>query len=275
MTKRKGHTLTKETTMPISPLSETNTDILPADVFSCILSYLDTATLIAKKGVCTEWRDICTAVVTAKAPTPKQVFQSKMELHETRVKYRCRCLENPELAEDIASTYGWPIGRWDVSNITNLSYLFIFDQTFNEDIGDWDVSNATDMSYMFNNAEIFNQDIGRWDVSNVTKMTGMFSAARAFNQDISKWNVSRVTRMNCMFQLAHSFNQDVGRWDMSKVTNISQMFRNASSFNHDISKWNVMKVAERHSVFIGASSFDCCHYSPWKCSHPNRQGKST
>jgi surface protein len=42
---------------------------------------------------------------------------------------------------------------------------------FNQPIGSWDVSSVTDMSFMFRNAFAFNQDIGSWDISNVTNFT--------------------------------------------------------------------------------------------------------
>ena len=38
----------------------------------------------------------------------------------------------------------------------------------------WDVSNVTDMSWMFWGAESFDGDISEWDVSNVTDMDGIF-----------------------------------------------------------------------------------------------------
>jgi len=46
-------------------------------------------------------------------------------------------------AEEMASTYCWPIGKWDVSQVTNFSGVLIDMLKFNEDIGDWDVSNGT------------------------------------------------------------------------------------------------------------------------------------
>ena len=77
-----------------------------------------------------------------------------------------------------------------------------------QDIGKWDVSNVTDMSDMFEGAESFNQDIGKWDVSNVTDMSSMFSSATSFNQDIGKWDVSNVSDMENMFMDAESFNHE-------------------------------------------------------------------
>lgn len=47
-----------------------------------------------------------------------------------------------------------------------------------------DLSNVSDMSYMFWGATTFNQDIGSWDTANVTNMSSMFYNASAFKQDI-------------------------------------------------------------------------------------------
>ena len=103
-------------------------------------------------------------------------------------------------------------------------------------------TNITDMSGMFFYAESFNQDISSWDVSNVTDMAGMFWEASSFNQDLSLWDVSQVTEMGGMFSWASSFNQDLGSWDVSNVSSMFQMFSGASSFNQDLSSWDVKQV---------------------------------
>ena len=65
-----------------------------------------------------------------------------------------------------------------------MSYTFKDRTTFNEDIGRWDVSNVTDMNRIFLNAKAFNQDIGDWNTSSVTNMGRMFSDASTFNQEL-------------------------------------------------------------------------------------------
>ena len=59
------------------------------------------------------------------------------------------------------------------SRITNFSRLFQFKGS-PYGVEYWDVSNATDMSFMFAGYSGFNLDISNWDVSNVTNMKGMF-----------------------------------------------------------------------------------------------------
>jgi surface protein len=159
-------------------------------------------------------------------------------------------VSSPESTE---ATYGH-ISGWDVSLITDMSYLFQNKTTFNDNIGDWDVSSVTGMWNMFQNAHSFNQDISSWDISSATDISGMFADAHSFNQDISSWNVSSITEIQNMFEDAHSFNQDISIWDVSSVREIQNMFRNAHSFNQDISSWDVSSVLDFQEMFRNANS---------------------
>ena len=105
-------------------------------------------------------------------------------------------------ATTASATYGY-ISTWNVSAVTDMSYLFKDKSTFNDDISSWDVSSVTTMNSVFYGASAFNQDIGSWNVSSVTDMFYMFNRASAFNQDIGSWDVSSVT-MGSMFRLAPS-----------------------------------------------------------------------
>ena len=59
-------------------------------------------------------------------------------------------------------------------------------------IGEWDVSRVTNVSFIFTGASLFDSDISKWDVSKVTDMKSMFAVAKAFNGDLSRWDVSGV-----------------------------------------------------------------------------------
>jgi len=76
---------------------------------------------------------------------------------------------------------------WDVSRITDTSFLFENDETINEPIHCWNVSSVTDMSYMFKGATSFNQPLDMWNVDSVEKMEQMFYGATSFNQTLCEW----------------------------------------------------------------------------------------
>jgi surface protein len=148
------------------------------------------------------------------------------------------------------------IQNWDVSKVTNMSYLFSEATLFNQPLNNWDVSNVTNMSHIFFDASLFNQPLNNWDVSNVTNMSNMFYLASAFNQPINNWDVRNVTNMYGMFSTTSKFDQPLSDWDISKVTNISYMFNFATSFNHPLNNWNITKVTNITGVFNGAYAFN-------------------
>lgn len=116
------------------------------------------------------------------------------------------------------SSYPSDIGRWDVSNVTNMQYLFSGgrrnDNNFNQDIGGWDTGNVTDMSLMFYKAVDFNQDIGSWDTSSVTDMQHMFDGATSFDQDISAWDFSSLgTSTSCLSHFMQNCTISTSNYD--------------------------------------------------------------
>ena len=157
--------------------------------------------------------------------------------------------------------YG-PISSWDVSRVTDMSYMFCKAYSFNGDLSNWDVSRVTDMEGMFEDAHSFNGDLSNWDVSRVTDMRAMFYHARSFNGDLSNWDVSQVTHMSGMFDGASRFNGDISNWDVSRVTNMNGMFWGARYFNGDLSNWDVSQVTSMSGMFKGASSFNPDN-APW------------
>jgi len=153
------------------------------------------------------------------------------------------------------STYG-EINTWNVSLITDMSYLFQGATSFNGDISTWEVSNVLQMRYMFEEATNFNGDISSWDVSSVTNMQGIFEDAESFNGNISSWDVSNVFSFAYAFSRASSFNIDVSSWDISGAYTIKYMFQGATNFNHDLNNWNVSNVSNLYGMFWGASTFN-------------------
>ena len=99
-----------------------------------------------------------------------------------------------EEKQEIISTYGI-IEEWDVSQVTYMNNAFASDPSgnipgvqFNADLSGWNVSNVTDMGFVFSGCSVFNQDLSNWNVSNVTNMGYMFLDCSVFNQDLSNWS---------------------------------------------------------------------------------------
>ena len=138
-----------------------------------------------------------------------------------------------------SSKFNGDISQWDVSNVTNMSFMFngsaFSNNQFNGDISKWDVSNVTNMRAMFYHSQ-FNGDISQWDVSQVRDVSAMFHSSK-FNGDISKWDTGNIKNMNGMFEWS-KFSGNISTWDVSNVKSMSNIF-NMSCFTGDISKWLV------------------------------------
>jgi surface protein len=148
------------------------------------------------------------------------------------------------------------ISNWDVSNVTNMSFMFADAFPFNTSIGNWDVSSVTNMSHMFAGHDSFNQPLNNWDVSSVTDMSGMFAETNSFNQPLDNWDVSSVINMSGMFSRTIAFNQPLNIWDVSSVTDMSSMFLYTIAFNQPLNTWDVSNVSEMRVMFFEAMVFN-------------------
>ena len=161
------------------------------------------------------------------------------------------------------SNFDHDISHWDVGNVSSMQDMFKDNFNFNQDLGNWDVSNVIDFSKMFENAHNFNQDLGNWDVSSAEFMTNMFTLTE-FNQDIGNWDVSNVLIMSTMFADT-PFNQDISSWDVSNVQNMSAMFAFNEEFNQDLSNWSVENVTNCSIFNVQINQ----QVSPWTLPQPN------
>ena len=148
------------------------------------------------------------------------------------------------------------LSGWNVSQVTDMNYMFYDAASFNGNLSGWDVSSVTGMDGMFEDASSFDQPLNDWNVSHVQDMRNMFSGASSFNQPLNDWNVSSVTSMFATFRNADSFNGNLSGWDVSQVTSMNNMFRGASSFNQPLDTWNVSSATSMAFMFYDADRFN-------------------
>ena len=206
---------------------------LCSNVLLEVLEYLDVASLVEKKQVSSQWKDLCAQAIDRKCGGAPKPFRTNKELNRVIEKY-INSSNNAQHAEEIASTYSWPIGKWDVSKLEDFSSAFRGFRTFNEDISGWNISRATNTASMFSSATSFNKSLADWDTSNVQDMSCMFWGAKSFNQPLTDWDTSNVQTMKCMFWVATSFNQPLAFWNTANVQDMHYMFCEATV---SISRW--------------------------------------
>ena len=160
------------------------------------------------------------------------------------------------------------IGEWDVSNVTDMSNLFIDFYEFNEPLNDWNVSNVTNMGGMFGGC--FTSDADTTDKGMIASMAANFkqnltnlnnvrarklSYCMRFNKPLNNWNVSKVTIMGAMFSGCTYFNQDISNWNVRNVTDMNRMFVRCYNFNQPaiIEKWNLLYMPNENKeyMFVG------------------------
>lgn len=166
------------------------------------------------------------------------------------------------------------ISQWDVSQVTDMSTLFMNMDLTDVDFTGWDVSEVINMQAMFQEASNipslnhwntskvtnmssmfvdsdFNQPLNDWDTSKVTDMSGMFERCTRFNQPLNDWNTDSVTDMCFMFNKCKWFDQPLNNWHTDSVTNMSYMFKGCIRFNQPLTDWHTGSVTNMTEMFTG------------------------
>ena len=117
----------------------------------------------------------------------------------------------------------YDLNHIDISAVTDMSGLFNYLDNFNADMSRWDVSHVTNMSYMFSECQ-FEGDISNWDTSKVKTMRGMFENS-TFQGDISGWSFASLEDKQDMFSQYHEspFGLDCMGWAYDNAGNRTQM----------------------------------------------------
>lgn len=136
----------------------------------------------------------------------------------------------------------------------------------------WNVSAVSDFSYLFSGRRnpamtAWNGNISAWNVKNASAMVGMFSGNQAFNGNLSKWNVSKVADMSEMFDGASNFSGvGLDMWSTDSLANLKATFNDAIMFDADLSNWTTSKVTNMKKTFYNASSLQGFGVGRWNTS---------
>jgi len=151
-----------------------------------------------------------------------------------------------------------PIGHWDMSGVTDISYIIGWAYSFNQPIGDWDTSSVVYMNAPIGGTQAFNQDIGNWDTSSVEEMWGFAYEAYGFNNggspSISNWSFPNCTYAEETFSYAKAFNQPLN-WYMPQVDSLENWFYRNEGFNSPITM-DTSNVTNFYGMFAECKDFN-------------------
>lgn len=150
------------------------------------------------------------------------------------------------------------ISNWTTSALKSLRSTFNQNGKYNEDLF-WDVSGVTDMSFMFQSGVSFNGNIDGWVTTSVTTLRSFLNDGASFNRDISGWDVSKVDNAREAFRKT-ALNQDISGWTTTLLTNMQQMFDNADSFDQDISGWDINQATSLSNFMVNATGLSTANY---------------
>jgi surface protein len=158
---------------------------------------------------------------------------------------------------DVATQYGYPIGNWDVSQISDFSKVFSAIRNpnmyyFDADLSGWDLTSAEATSSMFQGTISFTDitnSLAGWNVAKVIDMSRMFDSS-GFAGDISQWQVGSVKDFSFFAEFATSFQSDLSGWNVASAKEMGWMFRGAKSFSSDVSGWNTASVVTFTNMYV-------------------------
>jgi surface protein len=174
-------------------------------------------------------------------PSGKHAFTTTAQLYDAVDAFEASVKANDTAGNsEVAEMYGFPMGTWDVSRLSDFSRVF-----------NRDLTETLDPNAPISGLVTFDEDLSGWNVSNAVNMHGMFAGANQFvGKGLEKWDVGRVSDFSKMFMNANDFVGSVSLWDTSSATTMEAMFANARKLNGDLSLWDVSRVRTMAYMFF-------------------------
>lgn len=131
---------------------------------------------------------------------------------------------------------------WNMNTITSLKGLMSGTSITQFDVSNWNISNVTDVSYMF--SECFNlisiigiEDFISNSINDISHMFNRCSSLLSLN--ISNWNTSNVKDLSYFCYNCSSLeNINISNWDTSNIISFYNSFNNCGFTTLDLSGWN-------------------------------------
>lgn len=130
------------------------------------------------------------------------------------------------------------LGKGDVKNASQLTYMDITNCDISEDVSD--LFAGTGLESIIG-LDIFGKKLAE---KGVKKMNGLFKGSPIKNkqdgEDIdvfAEWDLTTVEEMDFIFADTTNFNGDISNWDMPNIKSMEQIFNGAEKFDQDIGEW--------------------------------------
>ena len=156
------------------------------------------------------------------------------------------------------------ISNWNMINVKNISGMFVNCSVllYLPDISKWNTKNLENMEDLFHNCQNLKKvpDISKWNIEKLTSLSFIFTGCPKLLSlpDLSKWNTSNITQIIGIFEDCQSLKSlpDLSTWDTSKVTNFDGVFNLCRLLTSlpDLSKWNTSNATTMQYLFQGCSS---------------------
>ncbi|GMH49861.1 hypothetical protein TrVE_jg3932, partial [Triparma verrucosa] len=117
------------------------------------------------------------------------------------------------------------------------------------ELNNWNVTEVTDMKYLFKDMESFNEDISRWNVRNVDHFDGIFDNTpfRKYQKLVESWKTKYrgkrlkneelrtvLTKYKEDRELTLVIYGELNNWNVSEVTDMKNLFKDMEDFNENI-----------------------------------------
>lgn len=185
-------------------------------------------------------------------------------------------------------TYGSSFSTWDVSSLTNGSYMFALsnEQVHTNSLGangiyegefgvlpdlsigtSYTITDPLDSTSTIDvRRNTFIPDVSNWNPSSLTSSASMFeSQSPSFDIDFSTWDTNSLVTADEMFYECNGFTgQGLSGWDVSNLETANSMFRFNWAIGEVFTNWNVSKITNFKSMFQECYNFVGSSLSQWQ-----------